>query len=84
MATQAFTGSCVATCVGATAGTHPVTGVVPLRHFGGVGVGWTVDTIPSTDSVYLALSGTRFGTVLTHRQAQSLANLLLEFTQRGG
>ena len=74
----------MATCVGATAGTHPVTGVAPLRHGGGKGVGWTVDTIPSTDSVYLALSGTRFGTVLTHKQAHSLGAMLFEFTQRGG
>ena len=82
MANHEFTGSCAATCVGAT--TKQVTGVAPLRHGGGTAVGWTVDTIPSTDSVYLALSGTRFGTVLTHKQAHSLGTLLFEFTQRGG
>ena len=82
MSTQQFTGSCAASCVGAT--TKQVTGVAPLRHGGAKNVGWTVDTIPSTDSVYLALNGTRFGTVLTHKQAHSLGALLFEFTQRGG
>jgi hypothetical protein len=82
VANHEFTGSCAASCVGAT--TKQVTGVAPLRHSGGKGVGWTVDTIPSTDSVYLALAGVRFGTVLTHKQAHSLGAMLFEFTQCGG